>query len=292
VKYFYYPGCSLQHSAKEYDLSTRALLGLLGQELMEVDDWTCCGASAADTTSRLLSIALPARNLALAQKANVRADMLVPCSSCYLNLRRVDDVIGLDSRTKGLVNEVLLGEGLSYAGGVRVRHLLDVLANDVGAAAIAQKVKKSLSGLRVAPYYGCQALRPFADFDDPEQPHSMDALIQSTGASVFDWTMGARCCGAGLMTTKKELALDLVADLLDAAKGADCIVTVCPMCQMNLEASQKKISKMRGRPLEISVVYLPQLIGASLGMSRSGVRLDLNLAVTQSFKGRLAAPAK
>ena len=292
MKYFYYPGCSLQHSAKEYDLSTRALLGLLGQELMEVDDWTCCGASAADTTSRLLSIALPARNLALAQKANVGADMLVPCSSCYINLRRVDDVIGLDSRTKGLVNEVLLGEGLSYAGGVRVRHLLDVLANDVGAAVLAGRVKKSLSGLRVAPYYGCQALRPFADFDDPEQPHSMDALIQATGASVFDWTMGARCCGAGLMTTKKELALDLVADLLDAAKGADCIVTVCPMCQMNLETSQKKISKMRGRPLEISVLYLPQLIGASLGMSPSGMRLDCNLALTQPFKGRLAALAK
>ncbi|MDR3570277.1 MAG: CoB--CoM heterodisulfide reductase iron-sulfur subunit B family protein [Syntrophobacteraceae bacterium] len=292
MKYFYYPGCSLEHSAKEYDLSTRALMRLLGRELLEIEDWTCCGASAADTASRLLSIVLPARNLALAQKSGETADMLVPCSSCYLNLKRADQLIGRDSQTRGLVNEALAEEGLSYGGGVRVRHLLDVLANDIGAGAIAEGLKQSLPGLRVAPYYGCQALRPFADFDDPEQPHSMDSLIEATGASVFDWSMGAKCCGAGLMTTKKELAQELVADLLDAAKGADCIVTVCPMCQMNLEAGQKKISRMRGRPLEISIVYLPQLLGLSLAMSGGGLRLDLNLALTRPFKQRLAAMAK
>jgi heterodisulfide reductase subunit B len=261
----------------------------LGHELLDVADWTCCGASAADTTSKLLSIVLPARNLALAKKSGVKADMLVPCSSCYLNLRRADDAISREQPTADLVNRALTDEGLSYSGGIRVRHLLDVLAKDIGPEPIAAKVRHSLSGLCVVPYYGCQALRPFADFDDPEQPHSMDALIGATGAGVFNWSMGAKCCGAGLMSTKKELCLDLVADILDAAKGADCIVTVCPMCQMNLEASQKKISKMRGRALEISIVYLPQLLGFSLGLPRGDLRLDLNLALTRSFKGRLAA---
>ncbi|MDA8306809.1 MAG: CoB--CoM heterodisulfide reductase iron-sulfur subunit B family protein [Deltaproteobacteria bacterium] len=292
MKYFYYPGCSLEHSAKEYDVSARALMRLLGHELIEVDDWTCCGASAADTTSRLLSIVLPARNLALAQKSGVRADMLVPCSSCYLNLRRADDLISRDGLTADLTNRVLKEEGLSYAGGIRVRHLLDVLANDIGAEAIAAGLKQSLSGLSVAPYYGCQALRPFSDFDDPEQPHSMDALIGAAGASVFDWSMAAKCCGAGLMTTKKELCLELVADILGAAKGADCIATVCPMCQMNLEISQKKISRMRGKALEIAIVYLPQLLGYSLGLPRDGLRLDLNLALTGSFKDLLADMSK
>ncbi len=289
MKYFYYPGCSLEHSAKEYDVSTRTLMRALGHELLDVADWTCCGASAADTTSRLLSIALPARNLALAQKSGVKADMLVPCSSCYLNLRRAADVLSRDPATADLVSRALADEGLSYAGGIRVRHLLDVLAKDIGADPVAAKVKRSLSGLRVVPYYGCQALRPFKDFDDPERPRSMEALIGATGAEVFEWSMGAKCCGAGLMTTKKELCLDLVADILDGAKGADCIVTVCPMCQMNLEASQKKISKMRGSALQISIVYLPQLLGFSLGLPKNDLRLDLNLALTGSFKGRLAA---
>lgn len=288
MKYFYYPGCSLEHSAKEYDISVRALMGLMGSELIEVEDWTCCGASAADTSSRLLSVALPARNLALAESAKIKADFLVPCSACYLNLRRADDLISHDGGIAGLVNQVLEAEGLSYAGGIRVRHLLDVLANDIGSEKTSAGVKRNLSGLSVAPYYGCQALRPFTVFDRPEQPHSMDAFIRATGADVYDWPMGAKCCGAGLMTTKKDLALELVAGILDAAKGADCIATVCPMCQMNLETSQKKISRMRGKDLGISVVYLPQLIGFGLGLPDSGLRFDLNLALTESFQDRLS----
>ncbi|MDR3556209.1 MAG: heterodisulfide reductase-related iron-sulfur binding cluster [Syntrophobacteraceae bacterium] len=123
--------------------------------------------------------------------------MLVPCSSCYMNLRRADDVMAHDGRAGELANRALAEEGLSYAGGIRVRHLLDVLAKDIGAGPVAEKVTQSLSGLSVVPYYGCQALRPFADFDDPGRPHSMEPLIGATGANVFDWSMGAKCCGAG-----------------------------------------------------------------------------------------------
>ena len=287
MKYLYYPGCSLESTAKEYDISVRALMDALGSELVELDDWTCCGASAADASSYLLSVALPARNLALAARSGQDADFLVPCSACYLNLLRADDQMNRSARTANAVNEALEEEGLSYTGGTRIRHLLDVLANDTGPERIAAAVKRGLSGLSVAPYYGCQVLRPYRVFDDPEQPRSMDALIRAVGADVFDWPMGAKCCGAGLMTTKKELALELVADILEAAKGADCIATVCPMCQMNLEISQKKICRMRGRDLAISVLYLPQLIGFALGLPESGLRLDLNMALTESFQARL-----
>jgi len=289
MKYFYYPGCSLEGSAKEYDISVRTLMGALGVELVELDDWTCCGASAADTSSFLLSMTLPARNLALAEKTGIPADFLVPCSACYLNLMRTCDLIAHNALTGELVNEVLKEEGLAYHGGRRVRHLLDVLARDVGAEKISSAAKRSLSGLTVAPYYGCQALRPYAVFDNPERPTSMDALIRALGADVHNWSMGAKCCGAGLMTTKDEVALDLVADILDAAQGADCIVTVCPMCQMNLEISQKKVSKMRGRDLEISVLYLPQLIGLGMELPDEGLRLDLNLAISESFQKQFAA---
>lgn len=287
MKYFYYPGCSLNGSAREYDISTRAVMTALGIDLVEIEDWTCCGASAAEAQNYLLSLVLPARNLALAAKSGIRADILVPCSSCFLNLKKVDDHTSRDSRTSALVNEVLGTEGLSYAGGIRIRHLLDVLANDVGYGTIAANLKRTLSGLSIAPYYGCQALRPYGGYDDPQQPVSMEPLIRALGAGVHNWSMGAKCCGAGLMTTKKDVALDLVANILNAAKGADCIVTVCPMCQMNLELYQEKISKMEGRELGISVLYLPQLIGLGLGLSEEDLRLDCNFAFTPVFRNSL-----
>jgi heterodisulfide reductase subunit B len=213
--------------------------------------------------------------------------MVVPCSACYLNMRRTEDKMGGDRQTAELVNEVLKEEGLSYGGGIRVRHLLDVLATDFGADRIEAAAVTKLDGVSVVPYYGCQALRPYGGHDDPQLPTSMEPLIRALGGEVHPWSMGAKCCGAGLMTTKRELALDLVASLLEAAQGADCIATVCPMCQMNLESCQKKASKMRGRDLRISVLYLPQLIGFALGFADADLRLDLNLAITSGLRDKL-----
>jgi heterodisulfide reductase subunit B2 len=287
MKYFYYPGCSLEGTALEYDGSTRALLEALGIELMELQDWTCCGASAVDGISRLLSMVLPARNLALAEKTQTAADMLVPCSACYLNLKRVEDHTIRDKGLMEQVNEVLAEEGLTYKGRIRPRHLLDILVRDIGAETIRKTVKRALTGLRVAPYYGCQALRPYATFDDPEQPTSMEPIIEALGAEVHPWSMGARCCGAGLMTTKKPVALELVGSLLKAARGADCIVTVCPMCQMNLDTFQSKASRTFGEDLTISVLYLPQLIGLALGLSEAELKLQANFALTPTCQGKL-----
>ena len=280
MKYFYYPGCSLEGTAMEYDISTRAVLRALGIELMEVEDWTCCGAGAGDAQSQLLSLVLPARNLALAERTKVAADMVAPCSACYLNLRKVGDHVKRDEKLWDMINEALGEEGLHYGGGIRVRHLLDVLATDIGAAGIEERVKYGLEGLRIAPYYGCQCLRPYKVFDDPERPASMEPLIEALGARVHPWSMGGKCCGAGLMTTKKDLALELAGSLLAAAGGADCIATVCPMCQMNLDSFQKKISRLRGEDLGVSVLYLPQLIGLAFGLPEEDVKLKLNFAVT------------
>jgi len=287
MKYFYYPGCSLEGTAIEYNDSTRAVMAALGAELMELEDWTCCGASAAEAMSLLLSLVLPARNLALAERTNAGADFLVPCSACYLNLCKVDDHIQRDGKVLDQINAALDTEGLSYHGGIRARHLLDVLANDIGPESLAAQVKKPLTGLRVVPYYGCQALRPYGAYDDPEQPRSMESIIQALGAEVHPWNMGSKCCGAGLMTTKKEVALDAVANLLMAARGADCIVTVCPMCQMNLDSFQAKTSRLTGMDLTISVLYLPQLIGLALGLTEEATQLNRNLAVTPSLRAKL-----
>lgn len=287
MKYIYYPGCSLEGTALEYNLSTQAAMKALGAELAELEDWTCCGASAAEATGFLLSMVLAARNLALGERMGIDGDFLIPCSACYLNLRRVEEHVRQDADLLGKINEALQEEHLQYTGGIRVRHLLDVIATDIPPARIAAKVTHKLSGIRVAPYYGCQALRPYGSFDDPEQPRSMEPVIKALGADVHPWSVGSKCCGAALMSTKKNVGLELTGAILKAAQGADCIVTVCPMCQMNLEAYQNSISKERGEDLGISILYLPQLMGLAFGLPENKLKVDLNLAVTSAFKRKL-----
>lgn len=292
MKYFYYPGCSLEGTALEYNLSTQAFMAALGADLLEIEDWTCCGATAAEPTSRLLSLALPAMNLAIAEKTNAETqnsnlDILVPCSACYLNLKRVEEVARKDTALLEKINEVLDAVGLQFHGSIRVRHLLDIVARDIDPETLCSRLKKPLDGLSIAPYYGCQCLRPFPVFDDPEVPRSMEPVLRATGASIHPWNMGGKCCGASHMTTKPEVGLELVTALLKNARGADAIVTVCPMCQMNLEAYQKKISRKCKEDLQITILYLPQLLGMALGLSEKDLGLDLNLSVTEGFLKKL-----
>ena len=287
MNYQYYPGCSLEGTAAEYNRSTVALMAALESELLEIEGWSCCGASAATASSRLLSLALPARNLALAERNEALSDILVPCSACYLNLKRVEETLKSDPGGQVELNQVLEAEALQIQGRKRVRHLLDVLSRDVGPEGISKKRKKRLGPLRVAPYYGCQCLRPYAVFDDPEKPRSMEALIEATGAVVHDWHMGAKCCGASHITTEMDVGLKLVAAILKDARGADAIVTVCPMCQMNLEAYQGKIARQAKEPLAVTVLYLPQLLGLCLGISLEYLGIDKNLSVTDAFRQRL-----
>ena len=287
MKYLYYPGCSLEGTAREYDLSTRAFMQELGADLLEIKDWTCCGASAAEATSYLLSLALPAYILAMAEKMNGVGEILVPCSACYLNLKKVEEKSRKDPALLDKINTILEEEKLQLRGQVRVRHLLDVVARDVGPKKIFARLKNPLLDLSIAPYYGCQCLRPYSVFDDPEAPTSMEPVIKAAGAKIHPWNMGSRCCGASHMTTKPEVALELVAAILKAARGADAIVTVCPMCQMNLEAYQKKISGMYKEDLSMTILYLPQFLGLALGLSEKDLRIDLNLTITKSFQKKL-----
>jgi len=287
MKYHYYPGCSLEGTALEYDLSTRTIMATAGVELMEISDWTCCGASAADATSYLLSLALPARNIAIAEKTDDAMDILVPCSACYLNLKKVTEKTRNNPEILEKLNSILEANQLHISGRMNVRHLLDILATDIGPEIIRHNLKRVFKGFRIAPYYGCQCLRPYAVFDDPEAPCSMSALIEAAGATVHPWKMGGKCCGASHMNTKMEVGLELVTAILKAAKGADTIVTVCPMCQMNLEAYQQKISRRNCENLSITILYLPQFLGLAMGLSEGQVRLDLNLSVTAGFRRKL-----
>ena len=274
MKYLYYPGCSLESTAREYDLSTRALMGALKVELEAIPDWTCCGATAAKATDRRLSLALPAVSLALAESVDPTLDILVPCSACYLNLKHVERIAAAEPGTLAEINEILAEESLHYTGGARPRHIMDILSTDIGPAPVLQQVTRSLSGLRVAPYYGCQCLRPYRVFDDPEAPTSMDALLAAAGAEIHPWSMAARCCGASHMTTHAAVSMDLVYRILKSARGADCVATVCPMCQMNLEGYQGRISARYGEDVRIPVFYLPQLLGLAMGIPAGDLGLD------------------
>ncbi|MFH1139751.1 MAG: CoB--CoM heterodisulfide reductase iron-sulfur subunit B family protein [Pseudomonadota bacterium] len=284
MDYLYYPGCSLEGTAKEYDLSTRAVLERLGVGLRELPGWTCCGATAAEAVGRLLSLALPARNLALAAAMDQDLDLLVPCSACYLNLKKTEEVARTDPVLKKKIDLILAEIGLRWESRARTRHLLDVLSRDLGPEAIRSRVVRPLAGLKVAPYYGCQCLRPHAVFDDPEYPVSMEPLIHAAGAEVFSWSMGGRCCGASHMTTKPAAGRVLVEAILEEARGADVLITVCPMCQMNLEAVQAG----RMGPGSPSVLYLPQLLGLALGLPGDRIHLNMNLAVGREFLREVA----
>lgn len=279
LKYAYYPGCSLTASAVEFDASTRALLARLGADVADIPDWTCCGASAGQAVSELLAFALPARNLALAERDLAGRDVLAPCSACYLNLLAAREEAREDRALHARVEEALSTEGLAWENFAEVRHILDVLAFDVGPETLAGLVSHSMAGFSVAPYYGCQILRPYAKFDNPELPTTMEPIIRATGADVHAWGMGAACCGASLATTHKKAALPRIRDILDAAEGADAILTVCPMCQMNLEAFQKEAGLGRSVP----ILYLPQFLGLALGLGRRELMLDKNLSDLGGF---------
>ena len=287
MKYLYYPGCSLEGTALEYNASTQTFMQELGVDLLELKDWTCCGASAAEATSYLLSLALPAYILAMAEEMDGTKEILVPCSACYLNLKKVEEKSRKDPELLDKINTILKEKKLHFNGQVRVRHLLDVVARDIGPEKIFSRVKNPFIDLKIAPYYGCQCLRPYSVFDDPEKPRSMEPLIAAVGAKTHPWNMGGRCCGASNMTTKPEVALELVTAILKAARGADAIVTVCPMCQMNLEAYQKKISGKSKEDLRMTILYLPQFLGLAMGLSEQDLRLDLNLSVTKAFRNKL-----
>ncbi len=289
MAYLYYPGCSLTGTARDYDISTRAMMRGLGIELTEINDWTCCGASAADAVDALLSLSLPARNLALAQQSQDLLDILAPCSACYLNLLKVSRKLKQRPDLRPAIDAVLATEQLKLSGnGPHVRHLLDVMSQDIGAATIANAVNRPLSDLTVAPYYGCQCLRPYPVFDDPETPTTMTDLIAATGASVHRWAQAARCCGAANVNIHAAAGITRIARILDDARGTDVIATVCPMCQINLEAYQKQAATYLGRDVTISIIYLPQLIGLSMNLTPEQLGLDLNLSLTAEFQAKIS----
>jgi heterodisulfide reductase subunit B len=276
MKYAYYPGCSLKGTGRAYEESLLAIFRALDIEIQELEDWNCCGATTYMSVDELTSYALAGRNLALAEREH--EDIIAPCAACYLVLSKTQRYMHDYPDINLVVSRALAAIGLTYNDRIRVRHPLDILLHEVGLEAIAAKVKRPLKSLKVAPYYGCQIVRPYATFDDQHNPTSMDRLLEICGAKIVYYPLKTRCCGGSQKGTLPEIGLDLIRYLLSEAqkRGAEVIATVCPLCQFNLEAFQKEAGNQR-HPLSIPVLYFSQLMALALGASGDAIGLQRSL---------------
>ena len=264
--YAYYPGCTQEGSAKEYDESARLVCKELGIDLKEIEGWTCCGASSAHTTNHLLSVALPARELQAAEEMGL--PIAVVCAMCYSRLKFASHEL-TDPKTMSLVSEVL---EKNLQNTTEIVHLLEILDKQT------IPIRKLLHGLKVACYYGCILARPekVTHFDDEENPQMMDRLINNLGAEAVDWGYKTECCGASLPLTRPDILRELSHRILQGAQqsGADCIAVACPMCHSNLDMQQKSIRDKYGDQDEIPIVYFTQLVGLAMGLSHQSMLLD------------------
>lgn len=280
MKFSYYPGCSLEATAREYDRSARSVCRLLGIELAEVPDWSCCGASSAHSVNGKLAVALPTRTIAQAQEAG--NDLVTPCPACSNRLKRADHALRRDAPLRAEMEELL---GFTYTGTVRIYSLLEAVVHFFGPKEISRLVKKPLSGLKVVCYYGCLLVRPpeVVNFDRPENPVSMDNLVAALGAEVKNWSYKTECCGAHQGIVNRNYSAHLVNILLTMAEeaGAQALVVGCPLCQAALE--------MRRDPaLPLPSFYFTELLELALGVPEEKIWFGRHLVDPRPLLRRLA----
>ncbi len=286
TKFSYYPGCSLHTSAKEFDLSTQVVMQALGFELEELKDWSCCGGSIAGGVNHDLGMALAARNVVLAQQQ--QQDLLASCSGCYNKSAKAARALA-EPEERQKISAVLGKMGMAIPEQpIKVRSVVDVLANDLD---IAPLIKRPLTGLKVACYYGCLLTRPedITGWDSPVNPMAMDKLAETCGAEVLDFRAKTKCCGGPILVPQEKVAYELTKGILDEAQalGADCIVLACPLCSTNLELRQPDIEKAYNVDYKLPVLYITELIGLALGIAPRKLGLDKHLVSTQSVLKKL-----
>ncbi len=276
-KYAYFPGCSLEKMAQGYHLSAVETTRKLDVELVELEDWNCCGATTYFHIDELLSYTLVARNLAMAEKMGL--DLVAPCSACYKNAFFTTVYLKNEPDLAEHINFALKEDNLQFSGKINVYHLIQVFVNQIGLEKIRAQVVHPLTDLPVAPYYGCQILRPRKDHEDVEQPRFFEDLLSAIGAKPIDFPPKLRCCGGSLIITSREAALSMVYTLLQSAveREAKVIATACPLCQVNLECYQNQVNQEYGTRFSMPVMYFTQLIGLAFGIptKRLGIGAEL-----------------
>jgi heterodisulfide reductase subunit B len=266
-EYAYFPGCSLEKIGLSYHQSAMESMSKVDIQLKELEDWNCCGATTYFHVDELLAYTLSARNLAMAEKLNL--DFVAPCSACYKNSFFTNKHLREDEDLFDHINYALEADDLSYSGTSEVKHLMQVFVDDVGFEKIGEQVTQPLEGLKVAPYYGCQILRPRKNGENVEDPDFFEELMSTIGADPISYPLKLKCCGGSLLISNREAALSMIRNLLQNAldNGADVIATSCPMCQVNLECYQQQVNQEFGTQFNVPVVYFSQLIGLAFGVA-------------------------
>ena len=286
MKLGYYPGCSLEGSSVDYGISVEKMAEALGWQLEEVEDWNCCGATAVHQTNHLLALSLPARILALAEEQGI-TDLLAPCAACSHRLIQTNHELAEDKDLAKEVNETI---EMDYKGSVRVFNLIQALQEHAGD--LENRIVRRFDGLKIACYYGCLLLRQpkVLQFDDAEQPHSMEDIVAKLGAQPLDWPFRTECCGAGLTMSAKEAVVDLTHKVLENAAyhGAKAIVVACPMCHANLDMRQLDVNRRYSR-YNIPILFLSQIVGLALGLSPKTLAINKHFIAASGIAEQLVS---
>jgi heterodisulfide reductase subunit B len=278
-KLTYFPGCSAHGTSEEFDHTLKLVLKTLDVELEEIPDWNCCGATSAHVMTETLALALPLRNLVLAEHLESKT-MGIACASCYSRMKTTKVQMDENPELAKKINSTIIQEG-NYKGTVDVKSMLQYCYEDIGLETIKSKVTKSLSGLKVACYYGCLLTRPKAitQFDSPEYPVSMDRIMEALGAEAVEFDYKTECCGASFSISNTDVVLSLSGKILEVAKedGAHLIVVACPLCQSNLDMRQPDIEKTTGKKIGIPILYLTQLMALAFGVPKEDLRFNKHI---------------
>jgi len=268
LKYMLFLGCVIPYRIGSYEISARKVLEKLGVELVEMPEFNCCGLPL-DPVSHDLMLSLAARNLCLAEQQNL--NIITLCPGCAGTLRKVNKTLQEDKKLKEKVNEYLKEIGMEFKGTIKVSHLIQALAGDVGFEKIKETVKRPLNQLKVAEHNGCHVLRPakYIGFDDPDNPVILKNLIELTGAECLDYMDETECCGAPIVGVNDQIPLQLTREKLDHIKavGAQALITVCPFCHMMFDINQPRIERTFNEVFGVPVLHYPQLLGLAMGFS-------------------------
>jgi succinate dehydrogenase / fumarate reductase cytochrome b subunit len=280
MKYALYTGCVAKGAARELLVAAKLVCGKLGIELVEMTDAACCGAGVIGEDNPMVADILNARTFSLAEGLGL--DIMNICTTCQGVHRKAQRKLSKDPAYKDRVNaELRRDTGREYKGTVKVKHLYEVLLQQVGLEKIRGKVTRPLRGLKVAPFYGCYALRPpdVNDLKDPDDPDELEGLIEALGATPIDYPERLKCCGFPIMMTNRENSLKLAGNAVAGAKdaGADVIVTPCPLCHLNLDSYQPQFASKMGRKLGVPILHLPQLVALALGFSQAELRIKTHV---------------
>jgi len=292
-KVAYYKGCLASLSAKELDSATRALAPKVGLELEELESVTCCGAGDIHEAEPDYYLHLNARILAYAAATGADTLMTV-CNVCTLNLRQADWMLRNDAELRGRVNENLLSVGApAYDRDVEVRHFLWEVAEGPGYELLKEVAHRGLKGLKIAPFYGCQILRPskILGFEDPDRPWSLERIIEACGGEAVDYPAKIKCCGFPIIQAREETALGELIQPIEQAKeaGADAMVTPCPLCHLSLDAWQSKLKKTTGKDFQMPILHLAQLIGVAAGLEDSELKFKRHVVSVAPLLEKLEA---